>query len=103
MTDQKPPDAAIVVEHDDITYRMTLNQFTARDEREIWKATGVPSIPRLLSMSAPPPVWAIAALLWRWRVTHCDEPDLTYRQVEDALDYASVDVDLNGEATVPEA
>lgn len=101
MTD-KPPQTTVEVTHAGVTYRMQLNQFTARDEREIWRATGVPSIPRLLTMGMP--VWGVVALLWRWRVTQLDETDLTYEALEAQFTYDNVQVDLDPDGSgSPEA
>lgn len=85
-------------------YRLRPKDFTGTDDLEVYKATGVSITDVFLGQIS---LFTIAALIWRYRVNN-GEAKLTYREVNDAMDFSvletvSDDPDTTAEDLAPEA
>lgn len=86
--------------HDQV-YRFGLGDFTGADELAIYQATGL-TLPQVF---LSPTLFAIAALVWRWRIRH-GEPGLKFTTVADGFTFNDVDYDIpdaDGGGGPPEA
>lgn len=74
---------------DGVRYEVGPSDFTATDDLEMFRATGV-TIMDVFAKKAIS-LFSVAALLWRYRVNH-GEPKLTFSDVADAMTFDSLSV-----------
>lgn len=74
-------DVTMEVSLEGTVYRMAMGDFTGEDDLAVWRKVGV-TIGEIFGGRMS--LFTIAALLWRWRVTH-GEPDVTYEQVNSKI------------------
>ena len=78
------------LEHEGVVYNLTPGDFTALDEHAIFQATGFTLADAFGFGGRIPPLVAIAALVWRHRVTDGEE-DLTFIDVARTFTYNSLE------------
>lgn len=83
------------------TYAMRLGDFTGTDDLAIYQTVGK-TIADIFQGDIT--LFTVAALLWRWRVTH-GEPQITFEKINDKMtfDALEIDEDDDGDGETPEA
>lgn len=76
-------------ELDGQVYNLTPDDFTAWDDHELKRATGMSLAHIFMTLSSDPSVAGIAALLWRYRVND-GETGLTFEDVARSFPFAAI-------------